>query len=153
TTLPGGTNLTLMALARGTEPLTYQWRRYGTNLAGASSAILVFTNLNLADSGPYDVVATSTAGTTPSLVATAVVTARPPVLVQQPRSVTVLAGSSTTLNSLALGAATISYQWYFQGSPLLNQTARQLTLNPVTTNSGGAYFVLASNTFGAVSSA
>jgi alpha-tubulin suppressor-like RCC1 family protein len=151
-TLAAGTNLTLSALARGSEPIGYQWWRGVVSLAGANQSSLTLTNLQPTDSGGYTLVASSAAGVSTSHVATIVVTAAPPVFVQQPASAAVLAGSSLTLSSQAAGSAPLQYRWYFQNAPLLNQTNRQLTLNPVTVNAGGPYYVTASNVFAVATS-
>jgi uncharacterized delta-60 repeat protein len=51
----GGTaNLQVSAI--GTEPLSFLWRKDGANLATATQASLVLTNLQWADRGNYDVV-------------------------------------------------------------------------------------------------
>lgn len=151
-TLPAGTNHTFTALARGSEPISYQWQRFGTNLPAATSPMLTLSNLAVADSGAYRVIAYSPVGFTSSPIANLVITSAPPVFIQQPASVSVLAGQSTTLNSLSTGSNPLGYQWYFQNAPLLDKTNRQLVLNPVTLSSAGQYFVLASNLFGAATS-
>jgi len=150
--LTGGTNWTLTGLARGSEPIDYNWQHDGVALAGAYQSSLTLTNLKLTDSGNYALVAFNTSGSSTSLVASIIVTAAPPVFVQQPVSAAALAGASTTFNSLANGSNPLRYQWYFQSSPLLNQTNRQLTLNPVTAAAAGSYFVVASNQFGSATS-
>jgi DNA-binding beta-propeller fold protein YncE len=152
-TLPAGTNYTLTGLAQGSEPIAYQWRRDGQDLPLASQPALTIANLKGSDAGGYILVAFNVVGVSTSLVANVVVTAAPPVFVQQPASVTLLAGSSTTFNSLAAGSAPLQYQWYHNSSPLLNQTNRQFTIALVTTHSGGPYFVVAANSFGSVTSA
>jgi hypothetical protein len=45
--------------ASGTGPLSWNWRREGTNLPGQTNATLVLSNLTLADAGNYDVVVTN----------------------------------------------------------------------------------------------
>jgi hypothetical protein len=47
----------------GTEPISYQWLWYGTNIAGATESSYSKTNLALADSGPYSVSLSNIAGT------------------------------------------------------------------------------------------
>lgn len=149
--LPAGTNLTLSALARGTEPISYQWQKNGTNLP-ATGPTLNFTSLILSDGGLYRVVASNTAGLTTSIVANVVVTSAPPVFVQQPASISVLEGANVTLNSLANGSSPLQYQWYFQSAPLPGQTSRQLFLATILPVSAGPYFVVASNAFGVATS-
>jgi hypothetical protein len=152
-TLPAGTNITLSGLARGSEPIGYQWRHYTEDLANANQTYLTISNLQPADSGGYSLLAFSVAGVSTSQVANVVVTAAPPVFVQQPvASLAALAGSSATLTTMATGSAPLQYRWYFQNTLLLNQTNRQLTLNPVTLGSAGQYFATASNNFGVTTS-
>src|SRR6185436_8960658 len=55
-------NYTFSALADGTVPITYQWRRYGTNLPNATNATLVLTLLQTNDSGPFSVAVTNAGG-------------------------------------------------------------------------------------------
>ncbi|MDB6027343.1 MAG: hypothetical protein JWM68_3566, partial [Verrucomicrobiales bacterium] len=53
---PAGTNIALRVVATG-EPsdLSYQWRRNGTNVAGANTSEFVFLNAQTNISGPYSV--------------------------------------------------------------------------------------------------
>lgn len=64
-TVTGGTVVTFTVGARGTAPLTYQWRKGGVPLAdggivaGSGSATLTLTGVGAGDSGSYDVVVTN----------------------------------------------------------------------------------------------
>ncbi len=64
-----GTNLTLSILAIGDEPLRYQWRLNGANLATATNPTLALTNLSAANAGNYSVIVTNAAGAATSRVA------------------------------------------------------------------------------------
>ncbi|MGC3956600.1 MAG: immunoglobulin domain-containing protein [Verrucomicrobiota bacterium] len=66
--LPGA-NLTLSTLAIGDDPLRYQWRLNGVNLASATNATLSLTNLAAANAGSYSVIVTNAAGAATSRVA------------------------------------------------------------------------------------
>ncbi|MGN6385370.1 MAG: immunoglobulin domain-containing protein, partial [Verrucomicrobiota bacterium] len=145
--LTAGTNLTLVSLARGSEPISYQWQFNGTNIPATNSSLLL-TNLALADAGDYRVLASNLAGTSTSIVANVIITAAPPVFVEQPASISLLEGSRTILHSRASGSTPLSYQWFFQNDPIPGQTNPQLILEPVTLASMGSYYVIASNTFG-----
>lgn len=57
----------------GTEPLSYQWRFHGTNLAGKTLSTLAKTNLQLTEAGDYTVVITNHAGAITSPAVTLVV--------------------------------------------------------------------------------
>ncbi len=150
---PVGTNYSFSALARGSEPISYQWQRHGTNLPGANSPALTLSNLAVADSDAYVVFAYSPIGATSSPPANLLVTGAPPVFVQSPASAATVAGASLTLNSLAAGTSPLAYQWHFQNTALTGQTNRQLILNPLTLAAAGAYFVTVTNLFGTATSA
>ena len=151
--LPAGTNWTLSAQAKGSEPIGYSWQHDGAAIVGTYQPSLTLTNLKLSDSGAYALVATNTSGSSTSLVASIVVTSAPPVFVQQPNSTSVLTGATVSFESLATGSDPLWYQWYFQSSPLLNQTNGQLTLNAVGPAAAGSYFAVATNQFGSATSA
>lgn len=64
--VPAGSNASLSVSAIGSLPISYQWRRNGVNVSGATNPVLNLTNLQLADQGDYDVVATNAYGSTDS---------------------------------------------------------------------------------------
>jgi hypothetical protein len=51
-----GTNVSFTVVASGTPPFTYQWRRNGTDLPGATSSSLTLTNVRPIQVGTYSVV-------------------------------------------------------------------------------------------------
>ena len=55
--------MTLAATATGDAPLTYQWRRNGTAISGATNATLALTSLRAADAGTYSLTVTNAGGT------------------------------------------------------------------------------------------
>jgi hypothetical protein len=57
-----GWTATFTVAATGTAPLAYQWRLGGTNLAGATSSVLVLTNVQTASAGTYSVLVSNTVG-------------------------------------------------------------------------------------------
>ena len=93
-TVNQGNSATFSVAASGTTPLYYQWRWYGTNLAGATGTSLALTAVTTNQSGPYSVAVTNAYGTTTSQVAT--LTVNPPYQ----------AGSLSLLWRLAPGART-----------------------------------------------
>jgi hypothetical protein len=58
TNVAGG-NALFSVVAGGTPPLSYQWRRSGTPLPGATTSSLSLTNLRLSQAGAYAVVITN----------------------------------------------------------------------------------------------
>ncbi len=76
-----GTPVTLRALAIGDPPLTYQWRRHGTNLPGAHQATLTLDPAQPDHAGLYSVVVSNPVGSATSRVARVRVhSAAPPLL-------------------------------------------------------------------------
>lgn len=69
-----GGSLTLTATATGTPAPTYQWRRNGVNLSAATSSSLSLSNIQVADTGSYTVVATNSVGSVSSQTAVVGVT-------------------------------------------------------------------------------
>ena len=66
----GGTrDFSLSVAAKGAASLTYQWRKDGVNLAGATSATYTATNVNSTYEGTYDVVVSTLTGSVTSLPA------------------------------------------------------------------------------------
>lgn len=61
----------------GVPPLSYQWRRDGVNIAGATNATLVVTNVTLAQAGAHTVVAQDSAGQSSTSAAGVVTLAAP----------------------------------------------------------------------------
>ena len=66
-----GTAASLSVVASGSP--TFQWRKNGTNIPGATGATLAFAALTAADTASYDVVLTNATGTVTSSAATVVV--------------------------------------------------------------------------------
>lgn len=58
-----GMNALFSVTAVGTPPLSYQWRCYGTNIAGATSASYIVTNVQIGNLGNYSVEVTNPVGT------------------------------------------------------------------------------------------
>jgi hypothetical protein len=61
----------------GQGPLTYQWRKQGTNISGATSTSLAISSAQLTDAGSYSVVVTNSTGSRTSTAATLVVNVPP----------------------------------------------------------------------------
>ncbi len=68
-TADAGNSATLTVSATGSGPFTYQWRRNGSEIAGATGSALTLNGLQLADAGLYSVVVGNAAGTITSRAA------------------------------------------------------------------------------------
>lgn len=90
-----GESVTLSVAAGGIQPLSYQWRRGGTNIPGATAATLTFTSIRITNTGTYDVVVTDAAGGNITS-STATLTVLDPTLSQ---SVALTPSTDTTISS------------------------------------------------------
>ena len=69
-----GGSVSFSITVTGATPLAYQWQLTGTNLPGATNAILTLTNVQLAQAGSYSVLVTNIIGSAQSSSATLMVT-------------------------------------------------------------------------------
>jgi len=118
----GTGNFGLSIQADGLTPLTYQWRKNGVDIPGATSAVYSFGNITVAHAGEYTVVVTNANGSVTSAAATLVVTtpATAPIIASQPASQTLTGNyQSLTLNVGLLDAfGNETFQWYKDGVPV-----------------------------------
>lgn len=81
-----GNTVSLTVGASGTAPLSYQWRRDGVALAGATGATLTLPSVGSGDAGNYTVVVSNAAGSTTSAALALTVNS---VVIPQPAGVAV----------------------------------------------------------------
>ncbi len=113
--------------ATGIPTPTYQWRKAGTDIAGATAAMLTLSNLHASDAGSYDVVVSNPLGS----------------VVSQPASLTVVSvGFSGTYFGSITGGGTWALYVRTDGTGLLvaylgdRKTAIEV---PVTVNADGTF--------------
>ncbi|MBM3843690.1 MAG: immunoglobulin domain-containing protein, partial [Verrucomicrobia bacterium] len=149
---PSGTNVTagqsvsFSVEASGSPVLTYQWRRDGLALAGASAATLNLSAVSAAFAGSYDVVVANPGGSVTSSSAALVVTAAvvAPSIVVQPVSLAVAPGVSASFSVSANGSAPLAYEWRKDGAVVAGGTNATLFLPAVYSPSAGVYSVVVS---------
>jgi hypothetical protein len=145
------TPLSLSVTATGTAPLTYQWRKGGTPIAGATGATLTVSPAQLADAGSYDVQVTNPVGMVQSNAAQVTV-ANPVVITTQPATVSRDTGTAHTFSVVATGSEPLSYQWRRNGVALAGGTQASYAIASVQTVTAGTYDVVVSNPVGSVTS-
>lgn len=157
-------NVTFTATATGTPPLAYRWYFNGTALAdggrvsGSGTANLTIFDVQTNDAGPYELVVTNSYRMATSAVAVLTVLV-PAAITISPTNQSVLQSSNVRFTAGATGTAPLSYQWYFNGSPLVDggpvsgsETAG-LNISNVQTNNGGSYQLVVTNSYGSAASA
>lgn len=86
-TAQAGSSVTFSVVATGTPPLSFQWRKDGVNIAGATSPTLTLNSVGAANSGAYSVMVWNSYGSATSASAQLTVS-QPLTLVQTNRSPT-----------------------------------------------------------------
>lgn len=155
-TVAVGNSIWLEVSASGTAPLTYQWRKDGVAIAGATSSYLSRSITQLSDGGSYTVVVTNEQGSVTSTGVTVTVTTvvpQLPVITQSPPSVTVNYGEYVYLSVSVTSNTPVSYQWRKNGVAIPGATSSYYSLSgPVTETEAGNYTVVATNSQGSVTS-
>ncbi len=142
--------------ATGTAPLTYQWRRNGVSITGATASSYTTGATTTADSGStFSVVVTNSVGSATSNNATLTVNSSnvAPSITTQPANQTVTVGQTATFSVLATGTGPLSYQWRKNGTNISGANASSYTTSTTTTaDSGSSFSVMVSNSAGTMAS-
>ncbi|MDY0392739.1 MAG: immunoglobulin domain-containing protein, partial [Candidatus Bipolaricaulis sp.] len=146
-----GGKVTFSVTAAGTAPLSYQWRKDGTAISGATTATYTIGSVAAGDAGSYTVVVTNAAGSITSAAAVLTVNV-PPTLTVQPAAQSACAGKSVLFSVTAAGTPPLAYQWKKDGTPIADATTAIYTIPAVTTADEGTYTVVVTNSCGTVTS-
>ena len=153
TTITSGQAATLSVTATGTDPLTYAWYRASDEATVGTAATISISPTSTESyfctvNNGYGSAVSNTAEVTVSAAAGVA-----PSITQQPSSVSIIAGESTTLNVIATGDAPLTYQWYKNGLVVQGANLSNLQLTSVQlSEDGSSYTVSVSNAFGTVTS-
>jgi hypothetical protein len=153
-TVLAGNPASFTVVAAGTGTLSYQWRKDGVAIAGATAATYAIANTQVAQAGDYDVVVTNSLGSVTSTKITLSVTAliTPPAITTQPVGQTAATGTTVTLSVVATGNPVPTYQWRKDGVAIAGATSATLTLPNVQAANAGSYTVVVTNSQGTVTS-
>lgn len=127
--------------------LSYQWTFNGGDISGATSSVLIIDLARPANEGVYRVRIANALGSVISGPAQLTVLV-PPLIVTQPASVTVIAGSTANFTVSASGTAPLTYQWTFGGTDLPNETNTSLSIPSAGAANEGVYRVRVANAAG-----
>lgn len=162
TTQPSGTSVvvgstaTFSVAATGTGPLTYQWKKNGNTIAGATGSTYATPATVAGDNGAFfSVVVTNGVSSVPSAPALLTVTTSTAgvSILSQPASQTAQPGQTVTFNVIAGGTGSFTYAWFRNGVPIPGQFFALLTISPVSgAHDGSVYSVDVKNSVGSVSS-
>lgn len=149
--LNAGSSVTLNVTATGTAPITYQWKKDGNTLIGATASSLAINNFQVANAGTYTVVLSNGGAPIESDPAVLSINVAPSISVQ-PHSITVIADNSVSLAVTASGTAPLVYQWRKNGAPIVGATQSAYTLASTKLTDAASYSVIITNVAGSVTS-
>ena len=139
-----GDSVSFTVTASGTAPLSYQWRKNGSNIGGATSSTYNIGSVSTSNAGSYDCVVTNSCGNATSNAATLTVNTAASIT-GQPSNQTVCAGDSASFSVTASGTAPLSYQWRKNGSNIGGATSSTYNIGSVSTSNAGSYDCMVTN--------
>ncbi len=155
-TITAGMTANFSVTATGTAPMSYQWRKNGTAITGATAATYTTPAETIADNAAqFSVVVTNSVSSVTSNAAILTVNAAPvaPSITTQPLSQTIIAGQTATFSVTAAGTAPLSYQWRKNGTAIAGATAASYTTPAETIADNAAQFsVVVTNSVSSVTS-
>jgi len=148
-----GTKETLTVTATGGGTMTYQWKKDGQDIAGATASSYEIASMDAASAGTYTVVATGACGSV-SASANIVHSTKPVVALVEPAE-TIKTGGKLSLTVNATEDGPTSYKWFFNGAALTDPNAvnREYVKFNVTNSDAGKYHCEVTNDCGTTKSA
>ncbi|HNG28740.1 MAG TPA: immunoglobulin domain-containing protein, partial [Blastocatellia bacterium] len=152
-TVCAGAPVTFSVGATGAGSLTFQWRKNGVDIPGATEATYGIPAAQVADAGGYTVVVTGICGSQVSNIAALTVNT-PPNITTEPANQTIAPGQTATFNAVAAGSPTPTVQWQVSAdgvnfSNVPGANAQTLTINnAVLAQTGNRYRAVFTNSCG-----
>ncbi len=146
-TVVAGNPTTFTADFVGSGPLAYQWLKDGTEISGATNAAYSIPIVLGTDAGGYALRVSNPLSTNTTRSAVLLVNTAPVLLADltQPADVAAVEGRPAAFAAAAGGSPPLQYQWFKDGTALLNQTNATLALPAVLAADAGSYFAQISN--------
>jgi len=130
---------------------SFQWRKDGTPITGATAATLTINPVSAADAGGYDCIAAGGCGPVTSSAAMLTVPQGVSISGQPAASQSVCEMSPVTLSVTAAGTSP-AYQWRKGGSPISGANGATLSVGFAAIGDSGTYDCVVSNTCGSATS-
>ena len=140
-----GKPATFTVVATGSTPLTYQWKKNGTDIPAATSSTYTTPATSLGDNNAvFTVEVGNSAGKVTSNKATLTVTPLPgaPAIGTQPAALSVVAGQTASFTVAATGTAPLTYQWKKNGTDIAEATSSTYTTPATSLGDNNAVFTV-----------
>jgi hypothetical protein len=142
--------VTFEITATGSDPLSYQWKINGVDVAGQTSRTYAITNptkditgIACIVSNALGIVMSNSVNLTVGII---------PNITTQPIAQKTPVGSSVTFSVVAVGSDPLSYQWSKNGINISGATSSIYNINNKNLSDDGVYTCTVSNSFGSVTS-
>jgi hypothetical protein len=141
-----GSPVEFSVVATGEAPLTYQWKKGGVSIQGATGSTYSIASAEVGDAGTYTVTVTNVVTSVTSNDAELTVNTGVVILTQptQP-NIPIPQGSNVTLSVSAYAVPEPTYKWYKDGNELYGENSSSLALNPLQYAAAGTYFCTITN--------
>ncbi|WMJ73977.1 immunoglobulin domain-containing protein [Cytophagaceae bacterium ABcell3] len=139
-----GKNLTLSPVASDGK-----WEWIDINGSSESTREISFANIGMESTGNYEVNFTNECGAQSSLTYSVHVIAKP-VVESLPTEIEVSEGEAITLEVIATGSGTLSYQWYHNEMLIENATSATLEIESSRESDSGIWHVAITDEYGGV---
>ena len=143
-----GQSVTFTAIATG-DGLTFQWRKNGQAIVGATTSSLTIDPVSSGDAGSYDVVVSGTCSPPVTSAAATLTVSTPPAIDTQPTNQTACENGDASFSVAASGTG-LTFQWRKNGTPLVNSShiigadTATLTIHQVVPSDADTYDVVVS---------
>ena len=140
-TVDAGQTATFSVAATGTGSISYQWRKDGNDIAGATQSSYSFAATSIDNDTVFAVAVSNASGTLLSNNASLWVLSAPAIR-SQPAARTVTAGQTATFSVAATGTAPLTYQWRKNGSNISGATSSTYTTPGTVSGDNNAVFTV-----------
>ena len=142
-TVAVGSSTSLAVSVTGTSPINYQWYLNGSPILGATNSNYSIASFQLANAGSYTVRASNAYGSTTSSLTpiNAISQTATPRIISQPASQVLQVGARLNLAVVIADNLNVSYQWYFNGAPIVGAINSTYSVNSAVFSTAGIYTV------------
>lgn len=137
-----GDEIYFSVVATGDGELTYQWYKDGVAIDGATDRTYTKQNATDADAGKYYVVVSDDFDSAESDEAEAVVNLIPLEITTEPNGISIDEDGDGTLEVVATGNGTLTYQWFKDDKAIDGATTATLDIKDASASDEGKYYVV-----------
>jgi hypothetical protein len=145
-----GSNVSLSVAVSGPVSVNYQWQFNGVNIFGATSSTLTLNSVTAANMGTYVCIVSNLAGIATSTPAVLSLVSTMPKVTTNPSSQTIATGSTVVFSTSITSPLGASYQWQFNGVPIVGATAATYLIQAANSSKAGTYTCVITNSSGSV---